>query len=101
MKTKIEQALLILFLISIPFLLYFLISTKSELILNGKVIDFGATTDEGGVHSFLIIKLEDNRTVNVYYRDTNGLHIGREVIIKERTTNLLNIRNFLFIRWNP
>jgi len=96
---KFEQTIVILFLISIPFLIYFLIQTKSVHTYNGTIIDFGATSDDTKIYSFFIVKLDNNRTIKVDYQLASGLYIGKKVIVKERTTKLFNIKSYEIIRW--
>lgn len=99
MKKKIEQILIILFLISIPFLVYFYSSTDSKTILNGKVIDFSATVDEGGVHSYLIVKLDNNKTVTVPYDKASGLNINKRVKVNVKTTKLFGMKKYQIVMW--
>ena len=99
MKIKIEQILIILFLIAIPFLVYFASSTKSQQNIIGTVIDFGATTDDTGIHSFLIIKLVNNKTVKIKYQPAAGRNIGKKVLVAESTTKLFDMKNYKIIKW--
>jgi len=99
LKIKFEQIFIILFIISIPFIIYFSASTKSQLLLNGTVIDFGATTDDTGVYPFLMVKLEDNRTVKIDYQPASGLNIGKKVRVHERTTKLFDMKKYRIIKW--
>jgi len=99
LKIKIEQIVIILFLTAVPFLVYFVASTKSQQTINGTVIDFGATADDTGIHSFLIVKLENNNTVQVRYQLASGKNIGKEVLIAERTTKFFHMKNYKIIKW--
>ena len=96
---RTEPIFIILFIISIPFIIYFSASTKSQLILNGTVTDFGATTDDNGVYPFLMVKLEDNRTVVIDYQPASGLNIGKKVRVNERTTKLFDMKKYKIIKW--
>lgn len=99
LRTKIEQIFVILFLISIPIILYFIVSTKSQLTMKGIVVDFGATTDDTVIHSFLIVKLENKKTVKINYNLASRINIGKKVLVNERTTKLLNIKKYKIIKW--
>ncbi|WP_324171942.1 hypothetical protein [Sulfurimonas sp.] len=99
MKIKLEQIFIILFIISIPFIIYFGVSTKSQLTIKGTVVDFGATTDDTGIHSFLMVKLENNRTIKIDYQLASGLNIGKKVLVNERTTKLFDMKKYKIIKW--
>ena len=100
MKTRIWQFIVILSLASTPILVYLLSSTKSQKNIRGTVIDFGATTDEVGNHPFLVIKLDNNRTVTVKYDLASGNDIGRRVLVAEITKKLFDIKVYRIIKWN-
>ena len=88
-----------LFLISIPFLVYFYSSIGSQTMLNGKVVDFSATVDEGGIHSFLIVKLDNNKTVTVPYDKASGLNINKKVKVNIKTTKLFGMKKYQIVKW--
>ena len=99
MKEKIEQTISILFILSLPFIIYLLSTSKSsEIIRNGKVIDFTATSSEDGVESFLIVKLDNNKTVYIPYHGAAGLQIGKKIILKEKTTNFFDIKRYNILK---
>ena len=99
MKTSLQQIFTILFIVSIPFIIYFSSSTKSQTIINGTVIDFGAVMDDTGHYSFLMVKLEDNRTVKIDYQPASGLDIGKKVRVNERITKLFDMKKYKIIKW--
>jgi len=99
MKTKFEQFIIIIFLLSIPFIIYFLTQTKSIHNIKGTVIDFGATVNDTGIHSFLIVNLEDNRTVIIKYQLASKLNIGKKILIHEKTTKLFDIKTYKIMKW--
>lgn len=67
--------------------------------MKGIVVDFGATTDDTGIHSFLIVKLENKKTVKINYNLASRINIGKKVLVNERTTKLLNIKKYKIIKW--
>lgn len=79
MKIKLDQILVVLSLISLPFLVYFGASSKSQITINGVVTDFGATADDTGVHYFLIVRLEDTRTVTIYDQQLHGIILVKKL----------------------
>lgn len=99
MKIKIEQIIVVLLLATIPLLSYFAASTKSQANIEGTVIDFGATVNDTGIESFLIVKLENNNTVTVKYQPASGKNIGKKVLVRERTTKLFDMKNYIIIKW--
>ena len=99
MKTKLEQLIIIVFILSIPFIIYFSMSTKSQLSLQGTVVNFGARTDDTGIYSFLIVKLENDKTVKINYHLASGLNIGKKVLVNERTTKFFDIKKYKIIKW--
>jgi len=99
LKIKIDQILVVLFLASIPFIGYFVITTKSNQKIEGTVVDFGATADDTGIYSFLMVKLENNTTVKVNYQLASKKNIGKKVLLNERTTNFLEIKNYKIVKW--
>ena len=96
---KFEQALVLFFLISIPFLIYNGTSTSTQENLNGVVIDFGATTDDIGIHSFLLVTLENNRTVKIDYPTASRFNIGKNILVHVRTTKLFGMKKYKIIKW--
>ena len=42
MRLKLEQISIVLLILAIPIFLYFYVSTKSEVTINGQVTNFGA-----------------------------------------------------------
>lgn len=99
MKEKLQKVFIILSLASLPFVLYFGASIKSHSTIQGKVVDFGAVVDDFGIHSFLIVKLEDNRTVKIDYQLASGFDIGKKVLVKERVTKLFNMKMYRIVKW--
>jgi len=100
LKTKLGQVAVLLLTISIPVLIYLSASTESETKINGKVVDFGATTDDTGIHSFLLVKLEDNRTVKVKYDPASKRNVGKKVLVHVRTTKLFGIKRYTIVGWD-
>jgi len=100
LKTKLSQVAVVFFIISLPVTIYLLASTKSVSTTNGQVIDFGATADDTGIHSFLLVKLEDNRTVKVEYNPASKRNVGKKVLVHVRTTKLFNIKKYTIVGWN-
>lgn len=99
MKFDIKKSLVLLFPISIPFLIYFGTATKSQLNIKGTVVDFGAIVDDGGINSFVMVKLDDNRTVKIDYSLASGFNIGKQVLVQERTTELFDMKRYKIIKW--
>jgi hypothetical protein len=100
LKTKLGQIAVVLFIISIPVIIYLSVSTKSETTIYGQVIDFGATTDDSGIHSFLSVELEDNRTVKIDYDPASKRNVGKKVLVHERTTKLLGMKKYTIVGWD-
>ena len=96
---KIEKIITILFLLSLPFVVYFMASTKSVENIEGRVVDFGAYTNEQGIHSFLMVKLDTNRTVKVMYESASGFNVGKKVLLNERTTAFFGMKKYKIIKW--
>ena len=84
---------------SIPFLIYYLSLTKSQSNVYGKIIDFGATTDETGIHTFVIVKLENNTTVSISYDRASKFCIKKKVLVNIRTTKLFGIKIYKIKKW--
>ena len=99
MKTKFGQVAVVFFIISLPVIIYLFISTKSVATINGEVIDFGATSDDTGIHSFLLVKLEDNRTVKVNYNPASKRNVGKKVLVHVRTTKLFDMKKYTIVGW--
>ncbi len=99
MKIKIDQIVIVIFLAAIPFLVYFFASVKSQQNIHGTVSDFGATVDDTGIHSFLLVKLDTNNTVKVKYQSASGKNLGKKVLVSERTTKLFDVKNYKIIKW--
>ncbi|MDD2225785.1 MAG: hypothetical protein PHU11_06140 [Dysgonamonadaceae bacterium] len=100
LKRKLGQVAAVLFIISLPVTIYLLTSTKSVSTINGEVIDFGATADDSGIHSYLLVKLEDNRTVKVEYNPASKRNVGKKVLVHVRTTKLFNIKKYTIVGWD-
>ncbi len=100
LKIKLEQFAILLFLICIPIMVYLSSATESETKLHGVVIDFGATTDDTGIDSFLLVKLEDNRTVKINYDPASKKNVGKKVLVYVRTTKLFGITKYTIVGWN-
>jgi len=63
------------------------------------VVDFDAYTDEQAIHSFLMVKLDTNRTVKVIYQSASGFNIGKKVLLNERTTAFFGMKKYRIIKW--
>jgi hypothetical protein len=66
--------------------------------MTGTVIEFGATTDEVGSYSFLVIKLDNNKIITVKYDLASGNDIGRRVLVAEMTKKLFDIKVYRVIK---
>lgn len=66
--------------------------------INGQVINFGAKVDDTGIHSFLMVKLDDNKIIKVNYNKASKFDIGKIVIINEKTTNFFAIKRYTLSR---
>ncbi len=96
---RIEKIVTILFLVSLPFVVYFTSLTKSVQKMEGQVVDFGAYTNEQGIHSFLMVKLDTNRTVKVMYESASGFNVGKKVLLNEKTTAFFGMKKYKIIKW--
>jgi len=56
-------------------MVYYIASTKSIQKIEGRVVDFGAYTNEEGIHSFLMVKIDTNRTIKVMYPSASGFNV--------------------------
>jgi len=96
---KIEKIFTVLVLLSLPFMVYFMASTKSVQKIEGRVVDFGAYTNEEGIHSFLMVKLDTNRTIKVMYQPASGFNVGKKVLLNEKTTAFFGMKKYRIIKW--
>ena len=96
---KIEKIFTILFLLSLPFIVYYMASTKSIQKIEGRVVDFGGHTDDLGIHRFLMIKLDTNQTVKVMYQPASGFNVGKKVLLNERVTVFFGMKKYRIIKW--
>jgi hypothetical protein len=97
---KTERIETILFLVVMLVFIYFYTSTESEQIVKGSVIDFGADVSELGIHSFLLVKLDDNNTVKVNYNNASKLDIGKKALMSEKITKLFGAKKYKLTKLN-
>ena len=96
---KIEKIFTVLVLLSLPFMVYFMALPKSIQKIEGKVVDFGAYTDDSGIQSFLMVKLDTNRTVKVMYERASGFNVGKNILLNEKTTAFFGMKKYRIIKW--
>jgi len=97
-KQKIEQILVVLFLVGLPIILFFYTATKSEIALKGKVINFSGIAQDDRIVNYLIIKLEDNRTLTIRHKGASKFHVGKSVVILEKTSYLFDVKRYTLSR---
>jgi len=96
---KIENIFTVLVLLSLPFMGYFMALPKSIQQIEGRIVDFGGYTNEEGIHSFLMVKLDTNKTIKVMYQPASGFNVGKKVLLNEKTTAFFGMKKYRIIKW--